>query len=293
MSRQLVIGASGQVGEHLIRALSASGLDAVGTYYSHAIPGLRELDVRDTGNVHALIEMIRPEVIYVPASLTNVDYCELHPEEAYAANVVGVRNVVAATNEVGARLVFFSSDYVFDGKSGSYREDDLPAPICEYGRQKVLAEQHVSLQARDYLIVRTAVVYGWERQGKNFVYRLTDALRCGRTIQAPIDQVGSPTYAPNLARAVVELALSDASGVYHVAGPEQVNRYDFARVAAEVFGLDSRLIQPVATSELGQAAARPLNAGLAVEKAAERLTVELSGYRDGLRAMAAQPMQPA
>ena len=288
MSIQLIIGASGQVGEHLVRAASDAGFEAIGTYHNHPVLGMQRLDIRSPTEVQSLIAKVRPSVVYLPASLANVDYCELHPEEGYAANVVGVRNVVQCVNDVEAKLVYFSSDYIFDGKTGPYYEDDPANPICEYGRQKLIAEHYVALHARDYLIVRTTVVYGWERQGKNFVYRLLNTLKAGQVLRVPVDQVGSPTYAPNLARAVVELAISNTKGVYHVVGPERVNRYGFACEAASVFGLDDSLIQAVATNELEQAAPRPLNAGMMVEKADAVLTVPLIGYRGGLRAMASE-----
>ena len=288
MSIHLIIGASGQVGEHLFRAVSGAGFEALGTYHSNPVPDMHRLDSRSRTEVQSLIARARPAVVYLPAAVSNVDYCELHPEEVYLTNVVGVRNVVQSVNDIEAKLVYFSSDYIFDGKTGPYREEDAANPICEYGQQKLIAEHYTALHAHDYLIVRTTVVYGWERQGKNFVYRLLNTLKAGRILRVPVDQVGSPTYAPNLAQAVVELALSDTKGVYHVVGPERVNRYEFACEAASVFGLDRSLIQPVATSELEQVALRPLNAGMVVEKAAAQLTVPLMSYRDGLRAMASE-----
>lgn len=286
MSIHLVIGASGLVGENLLCAASDAGFEVIGTYHSHPVPGMQRLDIRSQTEVQLLIAKVHPTVVYLPASLANVDHCELHPEEGYATNVLGVCKVVRAVNEVRAKLVYFSSDYIFDGKAGPYREDDPANPICEYGRQKLMAEHYIALHAHDYLIVRTTVVYGWERQGKNFVYRLLNTLRSGRVLRVPVDQIGNPTYAPNLAQTVVELVLSDARGVYHVVGPDRVNRYEFACEAAKVFGVDGSLIQAVPTSELGQPAPRPLNAGMVVEKAAARLTTPLMGYREGLRAMA-------
>ncbi|HVF67312.1 MAG TPA: NAD(P)-dependent oxidoreductase [Pyrinomonadaceae bacterium] len=288
MSTHLVIGASGQVGEHLLRAASDAGFEAAGTHHSHPAHGTRPLDVRRPDEVTELVAGLRPAVVYLPASQTNVDRCESEPAEGYAVNVVGVRNVVRAANAVGARLVYFSSDYIFDGRAGPYREDDPANPVNEYGRQKLAAEHHVALNARDYLVVRTTVVYGWERQGKNFIYRLINTLKDGRALKAPSDQIGSPTYAPNLARAAVELAGAGAAGVYNVVGPERVSRYEFARAAADAFGLDAGLIQAVTTEELSQTAARPLNAGMLTDKAAAALTVRLKGYRDGLKEMASE-----
>ena len=132
------------------------------------------------------------------------------------------------------------------------------------------------------------MVYGWERQHKNFVYRLLDTLRDGKTLRVPADQVGTPTYAPDLAKAVRDLVASGARGVFHVVGPLRTSRYQFAQEAARVFGLDESLLQPVTTTGLDQTAPRPLNAGMSAEKAETALGRKLLDYREGLRVMAAE-----
>lgn len=286
MNIHLIIGASGQVGQHLVNTLKGAAYDVIGTYYTHPVPGMEPLDIRSRIDGQSLILKVRPVVVYLPASLTNVDYCELHPEEGYSSNVIGVYNIVNAVNAIKAKLIYFSSDYIFAGNAGPYCEEDPANPICEYGRQKLMAEHYIALHAYSYLIVRTTVVYGWEFLGKNFVCGLLDTLSKGRVLKAPVDQIGSPTYAPNLAQAVVELATSDAQGIFHVAGPDRISRFEFACEAATIFGLDSRLIKAVGTRELRQIAPRPLNAGMVVEKAANKLSIPLMGYRDGLKAMA-------
>jgi dTDP-4-dehydrorhamnose reductase len=160
--------------------------------------------------------------------------------------------------------------------------------VNEYGRQKLAAEQEVSRDARDSLIVRTTAVYGRERRGKNFVTALTSALRAGRSVRVPADQIGNPTYAPNLADVVVELANSGTRGVANVAGPDRISRHRLALEAAAVFGLDPGLIVATSTPELGQRAARPLDAGFVVDRTRALTTLPLVGYREGLRLMAAE-----
>lgn len=272
----VVIGASGLVGGSLLDALKDAGIDVVGTYAGHERRGLLPLDVRDADAVKRVIDSARADVVYMPASLTNVDYCENHPEESHAINVDGVRHVVAT----GRRVVYFSSDYVFAGDHGPYRESDPVYPLCVYGDHKVRAEQAIPA---DGLILRTTVVYGPEWQRKNFIYRLLSTLRDGQRLRVPHDQVGSPTYAPNLARAAVALERAGCTGVYHVAGPERANRYEFALAAADVFGLDRQLLDAISTDELRQPARRPLDAGMVSDKAAAKLPFPLVGYREGLR----------
>lgn len=286
MSTHLVIGASGQVGEHLVYALHEAGFRVEGTYRSRPVKDAYQLDIRDVSQTRSLMFGLRPTTVYLPAAWANVDDCELNPANSYATNVLGVRNVLKIVNEIGASLVYFSSDYIFDGQDGPYSESDAANPICEYGRQKLLAEHMIALQAKNYLIVRTTVVYGWESQGKNFVYRLLRSLESGQTIKVPYDQIGNPTYAPDLARAVIALVSQDARGVYNIVGPDRISRYQFACQAAQIFGFDTSLVIGVSTSELGQRARRPLNAGLRVDKLEAEYNLRLSSHIEGLKKMA-------
>ncbi len=287
MNACMVIGASGQIGEHLVDTLKKGGKNVVATHHRTSTPNSELLDIRKADDAQRLVEMAKPDVVYLTAATTHVDFCEQNPAESYEVNVIGAKNIVAATNYVGARLVYFSSDYIFDGKSGPYSEDALPNPINEYGKQKLIAEHYIALFSRNHLIIRTTVVYGWERQGKNFVVRLLKTLEKNQEAPAPIDQIGNPTYAPNLAQASIELAESGAKGVFNLVGPELCSRYEFACEAAQAFNLPTKLIRPVTTDSLNQVALRPLKAGMKIEKAAAILKSSPVGYREGLKLMVA------
>ena len=283
---QIIIGASGLIGGYILKTLIQSGVQASGTYRSQYLEGLFQLDIRNPDEVNRFFQLYEPAVVYLPAASANVDWCELHREEAYKTNVIGLSHVIHAINHVCAKLVYFSSDYVFDGKSGPYQEEDLPNPICEYGKQKLIAEHCIATQAHDFLIIRTTGVYGIELQKKNFIYRLVDFLKTNREIEVPVDQVGTPTYAPNLAQAVIELVKQDRSGLYHVSGSKVANRYEFATAAAKAFNLDYKLIKPELTSRLDQVAQRPLNGGLIAEKVSKELSFPLVDFLHGLQALA-------
>ena len=284
-SAVLIVGASGQVGHHLVLAAERRELEWHGTFHCHPHARFRELDVRDALAVAGMVRSIKPGYILAPAAAAQVDRCELEAQSAYQVNVRGMGYLVDAANEVGATIVSFSSDYVFDGIDGPYSEIAATNPISQYGLQKLAAEHLVMQRARESLIVRTTVVYGEEPQGKNFVYRLLSGLRRGTEVAVPSDQIGTPTYAPALSEAVFDLLAAGMRGVINIAGPDLVARDELAREAARVFGEDPELVRPVLTSELGQSAARPLRAGLCVGRIEQTLGRGLPGYAEGLRQM--------
>ena len=283
--RVLVIGASGQVGSALLDALRGRGHSALGTYAHHAAPGLDPLDVTDNAALERAITDARPDWVLCPAGLTHVDYCEDHPDEAFAINRDGALGAARLAGRVGVGFVFFSTEYVFDGEGGPYAEDDAARPISVYGRSKWEGERAVLAEMSRALVVRTTVVYGPDRQEKNFVYQLIRNCRSGQGMRIPADQVSSPTYNVDLARAIVELCERNMGGVYHLVGDGVMDRFAFARIACEVFELDGSRLTPVTTAQLGQKAARPLKAGLLIAKAKSVLATPLRSPEAGLRAM--------
>lgn len=256
----LVVGASGQVGGALLRALP----DAVGTYRTRARAGLRRLDANDAGALRALVDETRAATLFFPAAQPAVDWCEEHPIEAERQNLGPLAVALAVARERGVFVVTYSSDYVFDGAAGPYVETDAVHPISVYGRVKVRVEEMAV--AAGAAVVRTTGVFGYEpAEPRNFVLRLVASLRRGDRARVPEDQLSTPTYADDLARASSLIAGARAAGVWHVAGPDLLSRLEFARRIARAFDLSADLIEGVPTSALGQPAPRPLRSGLRCE----------------------------
>lgn len=291
--RALVIGASGQVGAALLRVLRARGHEAVGTWAHEECPGLVRLDVTDPGATERLVADTRPDWVLCPAALSHVDYCEEHPDEAFAANLHGPLAAAKAAARVGAGFVYYSSDYVFDGYDGPYAEDARPHPLGIYGQSKWKGEQAVLGTLTRALVVRTSVVYGPERQEKNSVYQLLRACRSGKGFRPAVDQRASPSYNPDVAAATVECCERELHGTWHLAGADVLDRMAYARLVCRVFDLDAACLTPTTTAELGQKAARPLNGGLRIGKAQAQLRTPLRGVEAGLRAMRAALDVPA
>jgi dTDP-4-dehydrorhamnose reductase len=285
--RALVIGGSGQVGAALERALIGRGHSAVATHHRVSQPDTVQLDVRDEAATSRVMTDVAPDVVFCPAGLTFVDYCEDHADEALEANCEAPARAAKLAAKRGAAFVFFSTEYVFDGRDGPYGEDDPVTPLSVYGRSKLDGERAVMAANPRALVVRTTVVYGPEPQGKNFIYQLRRRIAAGETVKVPADQRSSPTFNVDLANATVELVERACGGVVHVAGPSVIDRYAFARLACDVFDLDVGLVVPVTTADLQQRAARPLNAGLRIERVKRQITTPLRDPAAGLTAMRA------
>jgi len=263
-STVLVTGGSGLLGSKLVGELSGK-CRVFASYNIHPWAYCDfPLDVTNRVDVQHLINKISPDVIVHTAALTGVDYCESNKREAWAVNVEGTRNIVEAGKTVGSRIVYISTDYVFDGGKGAYTEDDHPNPLDYYGETKLEGERVVQ-ELDDYVIARTSVLYGWHSR-PNFVTWAIGELKQGRRINIVRDQFNSPTLADDLAEVVLNLIETGEAGVFHVSGSERISRYDFTKKIAEVFELDETLINPVTSDELDWIAERPLDSSLDVSK---------------------------
>jgi dTDP-4-dehydrorhamnose reductase len=283
--RALVIGASGQVGGAIVSRLAEHGHHVVGTHHGHPQPGTLALDLTNAPAAERCIAETGPDWVICPAGLTAVDYCESHRDEAMASNRDAPAAVARVAAKRGAGFVYFSTEYVFDGESGPYAEDDPVNPQSVYALSKLEGERRVVEENPRTVVIRTTVVYGPERQGKNTVYQMLHRARAGEPIRLPNDQRTSPTYNVDLAAAAVELIERDFHGMLHVAGPVVLDRYAFGLEVCAAFGLDAGLVEGVTTESLRQPARRPLRAGLVIDRARARLRTPLRAPREALADM--------
>jgi len=298
----LVVGGSGLLGYKVAEfAVEEFGTFATYNFRSVELQGcnLFKLDKCDRSATLALVKKIKPDVVIDTAALHNVDYCETHRNEAWKVNVDGTRNVADACRETNAKMIFISTDYVFDGKKDFYNENDAPNPLHYYAKTKLEGENVVKEANINYAIARPSVIYGWNpseladlrsSSGKsmNFVIWTLNKLRRGEEVKIVTDQYSSPTLADNLAEALLALSKSERQGVYHTAGKTCINRFDFAKKIAKVFELDSSLIKPVTSDAFKQVAERPKRCCLDVSKAERELKVKFLTVEEGLTRMKEQ-----
>jgi dTDP-4-dehydrorhamnose reductase len=230
-------------------------------------PTFLALDITDRSSLDAALDEHRPDLVIHTAAEADVDACEREPARAEAINTRATADLAAGCRRLGARMVYVSTDYVFDGTSGPYDEAAAPNPVNVYARTKLQGEQAVRAALDDAVIARTAVLFGYSpgvRQ--NLALWLLDRLARGEPAPAATDQVGNPTLVDNLAAMLVALAFSARRGIYHTAGASSVSRYRFCQEAAEVFGYDPALVTPIVSAGIPRPARRPLDVSLNVEK---------------------------
>jgi dTDP-4-dehydrorhamnose reductase len=264
-----IAGASGLVGGNCQKYFTAQGWEVIGSYFSFPVEGTvfyNTLQPDQSENFDIL--SWKPDVIVHCGALTHVDYCETNQEESYQKTVVSTHNLVAIAKACGSRFVYLSTDYVFDGEHGPYRETDPVNPISIYGAHKLQAEQYALEHLPDTLVLRITNVYGDEIRGKNFIARIIDQCVKGQklVLKLPYDQFATPTNAYDIARAMFLLLRDGKKGIYHMAGSDFMNRVELALRVLHYFPQASYELIPISTEALQQPAKRPLIGGFVKHK---------------------------
>ena len=283
--RVLIIGASGFIGRYLSRRLAASGHSVASAFDSRppANDGAswHRVEITDNAQLDALFALVQPDAVIHLAAMADVGTAERNPDVARSVNATATAAIARLSERHSARLLFVSTEYVFDGQHGPYLETAAPSPTTQYGRTKFEAEQAVGSLAPNWSVLRTSIVYGWPAPGRrNFVPMLVDRLRNGEPYQAPTNVYRSPVYVKHLVDGIAQLVEAEDTGVHHVAGSDWVTMYDFAVAVAERFGLDSNLLIPASAptdDRLGLDCARTMSA----------LGLPHPGLAEGLAAMRA------
>lgn len=287
MNKILITGGSGLLGSNIAK-LATSKFEVYATYNKNkvSIEDVHFFQADLTKKEELVkIEHIKPDFIIHCAALTNVDYCEDHPNEAYAHNVLASVNIAEISRKIDAYLIYISTDSVFDGEKGDYREDDAPNPINVYGKTKLEAEQRISSIHTHSCVVRTNI-YGWNKRDKfSLAEWMLDKLINNEELPALKDIYFSPILVNDFSKILFKLQDKNYKSIIHIAGSESCSKLDFAYRIAEVFGLDNSLIKPISIHKLGLKAPRGANASLNISKAEKILKERLPKVKDGLKKM--------
>lgn len=264
-----ISGASGLVGGNCQKHFEAQGIEVIGSHFSYATPDTVPFDTLNLDKSDNFdVVNFAPDVIVHCGALTHVDYCEQNPEESYTKTVQSTLNLMELAQRTKSKFVFISTDYVFDGVDGPYKETDALNPLSIYGKHKLEAEHAVIASGLDYLILRVTNVYGEEIRNKNFIARIIEQCQNGQklNLKLPYDQFASPTNAYDIARAMYVLLQANKQGIYHICSSDFMNRVELAMKVIAYFPNAAYHLEAVDTASLQQPAARPLIGGFVKAK---------------------------
>ena len=292
----LITGSNGLLGQHLIKMLIettsneiiATGrgenrlpFEASGNYQYFS------LDITDGIAVNNFILSQQPNIIIHAAAMTQPDPCQLNPVECWNVNVTATRFLVSATESINAKFIYISTDFVFDGTAGPYKETGIPNPVNYYGSSKLAAEKAVTESKLSWAIVRTVLLYGNVLVGNrsNIISWVKENLESNKPIKVVSDQWRTPTYVEDLARGILLVIEKNATGIYHISGEEGMSPYNMATAVADYLHLDKSLMTEVNADTFTQPAQRPLRTGFIIDKAKKELGYQPIKFIEALKKM--------
>ena len=288
--RLLITGVSGFLGQHVAQHLRDRH-QVIGTYREHEVMlqgcTLRPLDITDQEGVRALCQEFRPDGIVHLAVQGDIDRCQRDPDEAYRVNVQGTVHVARAAAEVGARLIYISTDQVYDGAQGLYDESDPPHPLMVYGHTKLEAEQQAATICRDLVTLRLALMYGWGNPSRpTFTDWMLARLQAGQEVPLWVDQYRTPLYVVQAAEVIGQLVeRPEVRGIFNLGGAERLDRLSFGRKFCDIFELPTQSLKPVDMASAAASTPRPRDCSMRSAKISTRLGIKLLTVEEGLRAM--------
>ncbi len=272
MKRVVITGASGLLGWNLCRLLPRKEVELFGIHLHHPVnlPGVEAVrtDLRDRVAVAGLIGEIRPDAVIHAAALSDADYCQSHPEESHAINAETPVHLASLCRAASVPYLFISSDLVFDGLKGSYREGDQAHSRSRYGKQKLLAEEGVLKTYPEAVVCRLPLLIGIPGPGGKGILPMLRAMREGKPLRLFVDEYRTPLTTRSAVAGLL-VALERARGILHLGGPERISRYDLGRLIAELFGEKGAALVPCRQRDVTTPAPRPPDVSLDSSKAIE------------------------
>ncbi|MBI0583281.1 MAG: SDR family oxidoreductase [Methanomassiliicoccus sp.] len=292
MNKLLIIGGTGLLGQYLVLEAYQRGFEVTATFHDNdaklGTRSLVHLDVRDEAEVNEVVRSTSPEVVILAAGITDLDRCENNPQEAWAVNAEGAYNVTAACKSADIPMMYISTDAVFNGhKSERYYEFDTPDPLGIYAQTKLEGERLALDADHRNTVARVSLLYGWNRtsEKKNFVTWAIEEMRARRPVPLFTDRLTTPTYAPHCAQVLLKMLRGGSRGIYHVSGPDCMDRFEMGMAIAQEFGLEQSLCQRGSVNDADLAARRGRNLCLSSQKAESEFDLRMMHFRDGIKAM--------
>lgn len=288
----LITGANGFLGQYLSAQLLEKEYHVIATGKGECrLPFLGEkgfrylpMDFTNPFEVHDVFDKYKPDVVIHAGALTKVDDCELEQWQAYLTNVEGTVTMLLNAEEQKSFFVFISTDFVFDGAEGQYKEDDIPNPVNFYGKTKAEAEEAVKEYEYEWAIVRTSLVYGKPLAGRgNILTVVKEKLEKEEKYNVVNDQIRTPTHVEDLAAGIVSIVEKKAIGIYHLSGMDILTPYEMACRAADYLDLNKSVLLKVTAANFSQPAKRPCKTNFIIDKAINQLNYKPVSFEEGLK----------
>lgn len=287
----LITGSNGLLGQNIVKQLLSQNVDFLATSKGEnrisKLPAklYRQLDITNKKEVSSIFEGYQPTIVINTAAMTNVDACESEKEACWDMNVNAVQYLIDACKTNDTHLIHLSTDFVFDGEGGPYKETDIPNPLSYYGQSKFEAEKLIQNSSlKNWAIARTIIVYGVvEKMSRsNVVLWAKSALEKGEPINVVDDQFRSPTHGSDLAKGCLLIAEKKANGIFHLSGKEVMSILELVEKVADYYQLDKAIISSIKSTTLNQAAKRPPRTGFNLEKSNKELGYFPKSFEEGL-----------
>ena len=270
----LVTGSTGLVGYQVVKDLIKDDNHTVYSCYNNLISkdGIPiKLNLTNQNDIENCFKKIQPDVVIHLAAITDVDLCERQQDLAMKINAIATETLAKESSKQNSFFIYMSTDYIFDGKQGMKKENDVPNPLGFYGQSKLMGELSLNKLASSYSIIRISSPFGHHPIKKSFPSWVIENLKQKNKIPILTDQITSPTYVPNLSKMLIEIAVRQITGKIHLAGSTRISRYNFANIIAEKLNLDNSLLIPTKLEDMNWHASRPKDSSLDVSFATEIL----------------------
>jgi dTDP-4-dehydrorhamnose reductase len=274
MRKVLITGASGQLGKEFVKVLSSKGIDFVALER-------KDLDIANFEKVYKTLKEINPSIVINCSAYNQVDLAETEILKAFSTNAIGPYNLAITCREINAKLIHYSTDYVFDGiKKGLYTEEDSPNPLNQYARSKLLGEDLVKQVLEDYLILRVSWVYGEGTQ--NFLYKLEEWAKKQEVLKVVVDEFSVPTSTKTIVEVTLKAIDAGLTGLYHLTNSGYASRYEWAKEYFKLKGIN-KLIYPALQADFNLPAKRPKWSVMSNEKISKALGITIRDWREDLK----------
>jgi dTDP-4-dehydrorhamnose reductase len=282
MIKTAVIGASGYIGSHLFQRYRKEHQDCIGTSFSSDKPDLIPFDIRkqDIGQLN--LEKTGHEAVVISSAKSNISYCENKTLDAFKVNVEGTLNQIKSLSQTSLRIVFLSTDYVFDGIEGNFDDDHQTAPTTIYGKHKKIVEDEIKSLTDDFLVLRLSKIYGQRKGDKTILDEVANLISQDKQVLAAGDQYFCPTYIEDLIDSILNIQKEDLRGYVNVCSPEVWSRYEMHKKLAKVMAKDEILVKKINLYDIPEMRGRPLNTSMICSSLTQKTRTSFIPFEDAI-----------